>query len=206
MTPQRIVSLVILSALCAGPAAAKKGGPAPKHSTGNSTLVVDGKSYAVNRAECLYSRRLAPGEKLDNVKEFFHAGVGANIWDARIDLTYDAGNGRKLWFSVELYSKFRSYAIDSTRERNTPGTAARGDYGITTSGHTGPFLFCPGIKGALTITDLTADHVKGSFAFTCFEYMKEAEPPHEVRGTFEIPLTMGAAHSPEGSPAASPSP
>jgi len=49
---------------------------------------VDGKSYAIARAECVYSRRLAPGEKVDNVKEFFSRGVADNIWEGRVDLTY----------------------------------------------------------------------------------------------------------------------
>jgi len=70
---KRIVCLVTFSVLCAGPAAAKKGGPASKRSPGNSTLVVDGKSYAVARAECLYSRRVAPEEKLDNGQRLLSA-------------------------------------------------------------------------------------------------------------------------------------
>ena len=77
---------------------------------------------------------------------------------------------------------------------------ARADYHITPGSHSGPPLFCPGIKGGLTITDLTPDHVKGSFAFTCFESMNEAVT-HEVRGTFDTPLIMGAGHSPEGNSA-----
>ena len=195
MALQRIVGLVILALLFAGPAAAKKTGPAPKRFAGKGTLVVDDKSYAIARLECGYSRRLPPGEKVDNVKEFFHAGVPDNMWDGRIDLTCDAENGRALWFSVELYSRFRSYKIDSNHQQNTPGTAERADYNIAPSGHTGPSLFCPGMKGALTITDLTANHVKGSFAFTCFSFVNEAET-HEVSGTFETPLIIGAAHSP----------
>ena len=63
MALQRIVGLVILALLFAGPAAAKKTGPAPKRFAGKGTLVVDGKSYAIARLECGYSRRLPPGEK-----------------------------------------------------------------------------------------------------------------------------------------------
>ena len=200
MALQRIVYLVIFAVLFAGPAAAKKTGRASKRFAGNGTLVVDGKSYAINRLECVYSRRLPPGEKVDNVKEFFHAGVPANMWDGHVDLSYDAENGRKVVFLVELYSRFHSYTIGIDHPRDSPGTVEMGDYGISTSGHTGPFLSCPGIKGALTITDLTADHMKGSFAFTCFSAVNEAET-HEVSGTFETPLIIGAAHAPEGKPA-----